>query len=82
MLEISISEAQAKLTKLLNKMVVIVDKKSNNKKAVILPYEEYSNLVSKAMDKTELQNGSFNKFIGLLSNSFETDDKKYNKIIK
>ena len=45
MLELGISQAQTQFTKLLNQTVVIVDKKSHIKKAVILPYEEYTQII-------------------------------------
>jgi len=33
--------------------------KTNHKKAVIMPYEEYNLLVSRASNKESLQNGAF-----------------------
>lgn len=82
MLELGISQAQSQFTKILNKLVVIVDKKSHRKKAVILPYEEYQALVKQAADKEELKKGSFSKFAGMLDDSFQTDDARYNAIVK
>lgn len=82
MLELGISQAQAQFTKILNQTVVVVDKKSHLKKAVILPYEEYSALVSKALSKDTLKNGVFSQFVGILDSDFKTDDLKYNEIIK
>ncbi len=81
MLELGISQAQAQFTKLLNKTVVIVDKKSHIKKAVIMPYEEYMHLIKKSLPKENIDNGVFNKFAGVLDNKFETDDEKYNKVV-
>ncbi len=82
MLELGVSQAQANFTKLLNQTVVIVDKKSHLKKAVILPYEEYSSLVARAKGRDDVTNGSFSKFVGILDNNFQTDDPKYRTIIK
>ena len=82
MLELGVSQAQANFTKLLNQAVVIVDKKSHLKKAVILPYDEYSSLLARSLNKEDIQDGSFSKFIGILDNEFDTNDEKYKEIIK
>jgi len=82
MLELGISQAQAQFTKLLTQTVFIVDKKARQKKAVILPYEEYEKLLKRSIRKENLEDGSFNKFIGILNNEFATDDEKYKAIIK
>ncbi len=82
MLELGISQAQAQFTKILNQTVIIVDKKANHKKAVIMPYEEYNLLVSKVSDKESLKNGTFSKFVGILDKNFETNDIKYKEIIE
>lgn len=82
MIELSISQAQTQFTKLLQEAVLIIDKKSHKKKAVILPYEEYKRLVAKALGKEDFQEGSFGKFVGSLDAKFETDDARYNEIIK
>lgn len=82
MIELGISQAQTQFTKLLNQMVTIVDKKSHIKKAVILPYKEYTKLISEISTKENLENGVFDKFIGILDDSFVTDDIKYNEIVK
>jgi len=82
MLELGIAQAQTQFTKILNQTVLVIDKKSHDKKAVIIPYEEYLNLISKASPKTiNLEEGAFSKFVGILDNDFETDDIKYNKIV-
>ena len=82
MLELGISQAQTQFTQLLNKTVLIVDKKAHNKKAVILPYEDYINLISQIpKSNNNLQEGAFSKFVGILDTKFITDDIKYNKII-
>jgi len=82
MLELGISQAQTQFTQLLNQSVLIVDKKAHRKKAVILPYENYIELISKVSQNSEdLQEGSFAKFVGILDNDFQTDDIKYNKIL-
>ncbi len=82
MLELGISQAQAQFTKLLNQTVFIVDKKAHQKKAVIMPYEEYEKLIRNSIKKESLQDGSFNKFVGILENNFEIEDEKYETIVK
>jgi len=82
MLEVGISQAQSQFTKLLNKSAIIVDKKTKSKKAVILPFEEYQELVKKAKQKDDFAKGVFSKYVGILNNEFETDDVKYNEIVK
>lgn len=47
-----------------------------------MPYSEYEKLVKQASLKESLSNDGFNKFVGILDNSFKTDDEKYNEIIK
>ncbi|PHS38727.1 MAG: hypothetical protein COB07_07835 [Sulfurovum sp.] len=83
MLELGISQAQTQFTKLLTKTVVIVDKKSHIKKAVIMPYEEYMLLIKikKMLVEDNTDNGIFDQFAGLLESDFKTDDEKYNKIV-
>ena len=81
MLELGISQAQSQFTKLLSKTAVIIDKKSNIKKAVMMPYEEYNRLIKLANQNKESNNGVFNQFIGTLDNDFKTDDEKYHRIV-
>ena len=81
MLELGISQAQSQFTKLLNKTAVIIDKKSNIKKAVMMPYEEYSRLLKLANQNKEGDNGIFNQFIGTLDTDFKADDEKYHRIV-
>jgi len=81
MLELGISQAQSQFTKLLTKESIIIDKKSNIKKAVIIPYEEYSRLLKMASRNRDLNDGIFNQFVGTLDNKFKIDDNKYNRII-
>ena len=82
MLELGISQAQTQFTKLLNKSVTIIDKKSKNKKAVILPYKQYEELIARANINRSLDDGLFSKFIGILDDEFQTNDTKYTEIIK
>lgn len=82
MLELGISQAQAQFTKLLSQTVFIVDKKAHQKKAVIMPYEEYEKLLKQSIRKENLEEGSFNKFVGILDNKFISDDEKYKAIVK
>jgi len=82
MLELGISQAQTKFTQLLNQTVLIVDKKAHHKKAVILPYEKYIDLISKTSQKDEtLKDSVFSQFVGVLDNDFQTDDTKYKTIV-
>lgn len=82
MLELGIAQAQAQFTKLLNQTTIIVDKKAHQKKAVIMPYEEYAKLLAQNMTKESLESGSFNQYVGVLDSDFETDDIRYKAIIK
>lgn len=82
MLQLSISQAQSQFTKLLNQSVIIFDKKSHQKKAVILPFEEYDRLIKQSVSKKNLENGIFNQFVGILDNNFNTDDTKYKELTK
>ena len=82
MLELGVSQAQANFTKLLNQTVVIVDKKSHQKKAVILPYDEYSSLIAQTTKEEDFEHGSFSKFVGILDDEFSTDDAKYRAIVE
>ncbi len=81
MLELGISQAQSQFTKLLNKTVIVVDKKSHKKKAVIIPYDEYLQIVKKNISQDKIQNGVFNQFAGILDNNMQIDDEKYNRIL-
>ncbi len=82
MLELGISQAQAQFTKLLNQTVFIVDKKAHQKKAVIMPYAEYEKLIKQASTKESLQSGSFNQFVGILDNDFQSDDERYQRVVE
>ena len=81
MIELGISQAQSQFTKILNKKVVIVDKKTHKKKAVLIPFEEYEKLLKSSLKK-ESKKGSFDKFVGILDKDFETDDLRYKEIVK
>ena len=80
MIELGISQAQMQFTKLLSEQVTIFDKKNKTKKAVILPYEVYAELLEKALGREDYLKGSFSKYAGKLSKSFKSDDK-YNDIV-
>ena len=82
MLELGISQAQAHFTKILGEITLVLDKKSNQKKAVILPYDEYAKLIKQASTKESLRDGGFTKFVGVLDGGFESDDTRYNEIVK
>jgi len=81
MIEMGVSQAQAQFTKLFDKTVTIVDKKTNKKKAVILPYEEYKRLVAKSKKRDETSS-TFAKFVGVLDKDFKSDDARYNEIVQ
>jgi len=81
MLTLGISQAQAQFTKLLDKKVTIIDKKSKKEKAVILPYSEYIALLNR-VNKKDLKEGTFSKFVGLLDKNFKTNDPRYQEIVK
>jgi len=82
MLQLGISQAQTQFTKLLTQTVIIIDKKSHKKKAVIMPYEEYKSLTKKQPSKHSSNSNVFDQFLGILSKDYATNDKKYNKITK
>ncbi len=83
MIEIGVSQAQMQFTKLLDKISVIVDKKTKIKKAAILPYDEYQKLIkNQKKDDFKKKSGAFDDFTGVLSDMFETDDIRYHKIVK
>jgi len=83
MISLGVSQAQAQFTQLLNQSVLIIDKKSHLKKAVILPYDDYLRLLQNtSLEKDELTQSSFSKFIGILDDDYKTDDAKYNEILK
>lgn len=79
MQELGVSQAQANFTKLLKEAVTVVDKKTNTKKAVILPYTEYEKLINKV--KKQKNSRPFDKFVGILDKNFKTDDERYNRIV-
>jgi len=81
MLELGISQAQSQFTKLLNKTAIIVDKKSNIKKAVMMPYEDYSRLMKIVAQNSSKNEGIFDQFVGALDNEFQTVDSKYHRIV-
>jgi len=80
MISFEISEAQANFPDILNQQVLIVDSDTHNKKAVILPYDDYIKLLNNSY--IDNKNGSFEKFVGILDENFQIDDIKYNKIVK
>jgi len=80
MTELSISQAQIQFTKLLNKTVVIWDRKRRKKKAVIVPYDEYCRLITNTNIDTP-KDGVFDKFVGMLDNDFQDDDARYQAIV-
>lgn len=82
MLELGISQAQSRFAEILNQIVFVVDKKAQQKRAVIMPYDEYEKLIKRSSIKESLQDGSFNQFVGILDDSFSSDDERYQSIVK
>lgn len=83
MLEIGVAEAQKSLLKILDTSTIIIDRRSNVRKAVVLPYAEYEKLLRQ--NRREIlfeKDDEIEQFIGLFSKDFKADDIKYNKIIK
>jgi len=81
MLEVDVSHAKRQFDTLLNQEVVIVDDEYHTKKAVLLPYNIYDEIMRKVMRRDNLLQGSFNQFQGMLSQDFKTSDSRYNAII-
>jgi len=79
MLSLSVSQAQRQFTSILLEPTTIIDKKSNVKKAVILPYEMYEKLISKSKKKEKID---LSQFEGILKGDLVTDDARYNAILK
>ena len=79
MLNLSVSQAQRQFTSILSEVTTIIDKKSNVKKAVILPYDMYEKLIAKSVKSSKID---MDAFVGLLSEKYETDDERYNEILK
>lgn len=79
MLSLSVSQVQREFTSILSVPTTVVDKKSNVKRAVILPYEMYEKLVSNSKRKEKID---LSQFQGILDKDFKTDDIRYNEIIK
>ena len=79
MLNLSVSQAQRQFTSILSEVTTIIDKKSNVKKAVILPYDMYEKLIAKSIKSSKTD---MDAFVGLLSEKYETDDERYNEILK
>jgi len=80
MLNLSVSQAQKQFTSILSKPTTIIDKKSNIKKAVILPYEMYEKMIAKTQKNRKKIDLS--KFQGILKGDLVTDDIRYNEILK
>ncbi len=79
MLSLSVSQAQRQFTSLLSEVTTVIDKKSNIKKAVILPYEMYEKLIE---NRSKFVKSELDGLRGILSSDFETDDERYNDIVK
>ena len=82
MIELGIAQAQTQFTRLLGKTVTIVDKKARKKRAVIMPYEAYRKLLQQARKNNKQKHGVFDPYVGVLDKDFETDDARYQAIVK
>lgn len=82
MLIVSVSEAQKQFSKIINKPTLIIDQKKSSKKAVILPYDVYQELLKQSITKASLATSGFADFVGVLNKDFKTKDKKYHQVIK
>jgi hypothetical protein len=82
MIEMRVGQAQLKLANILDKVVVLTDEKKQTKKAVILPYDLYKNMLSYHHKNITKNHDTFKKFVGILDNNYLTDDDKYLQIIK
>ena len=84
MKELSVSQAQKQFTSLLSEleMTTIIDKKSHVKKAVLMPYGLYEKLVAKKENLPPEEKTDLEQFVGLLSKDYETDDARYNAMMK
>ena len=84
MKELSVSQAQKQFISLLSELEIttIIDKKSHIKKAVLMPYGLYEKLVSEKESLSSEEKTDLEQFVGLLSKDYETDDARYNAVIK
>lgn len=82
MLKLSVSQVQKQLSAILSETVLVMDKKHHEKKAVILPYHIYKELVEKNKNVLPNEEDTLEKYVGILSRDFETDDAKYLSILK
>ncbi len=84
MLEVGVSEAQGRFTKLLSESVTIVDRKTHTKRAVMLPYAVYEELL-KAQRKHKVfePDDELDAFVGILAEGDAPDeDERYRAIVR
>ena len=73
---LGVSEAQNQFTKILSKSVLIIDKKSQQKRAVILPYAIYEKLaLQESKERVFKPDKELEAFIGFLK-SEEKEEKE------
>ena len=53
-----------------------------DKKAVILPYDDYVSLLTRVNNKINPNTSGFDKFVCISDDNFKTSDTKYSAIIK
>ena len=85
MTEVGIAEAQSRFTKLLSEPVTIVDRKTHTKRAVMLPYIVYEELL-KAQRKSKVfePDEELDAFVGILTDKAEPTegDERYRAIMR
>ena len=85
MIEVGVSEAQSRFTKLLSEPVTIVDKKTHTKRAVMLPYDIYEGLL-KGQRRHEVfePDEELDAFVGILADRAEPadPDERYRAIMQ
>ncbi|MDQ7047339.1 MAG: hypothetical protein Q9M39_06860 [Sulfurovum sp.] len=85
MIEMGIAEVQNQFTKLLSQEIMIVDKKSHKKRAVILPYAVYERLAREERKARVFEvDDELDSFIGILegADKLNDNDERYKAIIK
>lgn len=84
MLEVGVSEAQSRFTKLLSESVTIVDRKTHAKRAVMLPYAVYEELLkAQRRHKVFEPDDELDAFVGILAEgAVPEEDERYQAIVE
>ena len=80
MVKLTTSQLKEQIDQLL-KIGAIIEENSE-KKAVLLPYDEYEILMKEAIIKKRLPQSFFNQFVGILESDLVVDDLLYKSILK